>query len=55
VKRGRKVGGDDVVPFLRREVLDRRDELYARVIDEYVDAAEARLTASSTIAAISSG
>jgi hypothetical protein len=41
VERGRQVCRDDVVPFFRREVLDRRDELYARIIDEYVNAAEA--------------
>ena len=40
---GRQVDGDDLVPFLDRKILHRRDELDARIVDEDVDAAECPL------------
>ena len=38
----RQVDRDDHVPLLRREILDRRDELDAGVVDENVDGSELR-------------
>ncbi len=40
VKRRGQVDGDDRVPFLDRELLDRRHELDAGIVDEHVDRAE---------------
>ncbi len=40
VERRGQVERDDHVPLLDREILDRRDELHARIVDEDVDAAE---------------
>ncbi len=39
----RQIDRDDLVPFLDRKFLDRRDILDARIIDEDVDRAESRL------------
>ena len=50
----RQVDGDDLVPLLDREFLDRRHELDAGVVDEHVDRAEV-LSPSATMAAISAG
>ena len=52
---GRQVDGDDLVPFLDREILHRRDELDARIVDEDVDAAERLLRLGGPCSAISSG
>ena len=40
VKRRRQVDGDDLVPFLDRKILDRRDELDACVVHQNIDRAE---------------
>jgi hypothetical protein len=54
VEGGGQVDRDDLVPFLDRELLDRRDELDAGIVDEDVDRAELGL-GLATMAAISSG
>jgi len=51
---GRQVDRQDCLPFVRRELLDRRDELDAGVVDQDVDRAELRLGASRTIETTSS-
>ena len=43
VEGGREVDGDDLVPLLGRELLDRGDVLDAGIVDEHVESAEARL------------
>jgi hypothetical protein len=40
VKGRGQVDGDDLVPFLDGEILDRRDELDAGVVDENIDGAQ---------------
>lgn|GEM_PF-6353521 len=40
MKRRRKVDVDDLLPLLRRKILDRRDELNAGVVNENVDRSE---------------
>src|SRR5262245_28554118 len=40
---GRKIDGDDLVPFLDRKFLDRRDMLDAGIVDEHVETAEGLL------------
>ena len=40
VEGGGQVDGDDLVPFLDREFLDRRDELDAGIVDQDIDRAE---------------
>ncbi len=42
VKRGRKIDRHQGVPTRDRKFLDRRDVLNAGVVDQYIDAAEAR-------------
>ena len=42
VKHRRKVNGDNVVPFLHREGLHRRDMLYSGVVDKNVHAVKLR-------------
>ena len=37
VEGGREIDREDRVPFLDREILDRRDELDAGVVDENVE------------------
>ena len=39
VERGAEIDRQDLVPFLRREILDRRDELDAGIVDQHVDRA----------------
>ena len=41
VERGRQVDGDDRVPALGRKILDQRNVLYAGVVDQDIDRAEA--------------
>jgi hypothetical protein len=43
---GGKIDRNDRVPFLDRKVLDRRDELYAGVVDENIDRTELALSVS---------
>ena len=40
---GRQIDGDDRVPFFDREILDRRDELDAGIVDENVERTELAL------------
>ncbi len=40
MKRARQVDGDDLVPFLDREILDLLDMLDAGIVDQHVDGAE---------------
>ena len=46
MKRARQVDGDDRVPLLGREFLDRRDVLNAGIVDDNVDPAELLLCSS---------
>ncbi len=43
VERGRQIDGDDHVPFLDRELLDRRHELDTGIVHQHVDAAQGAL------------
>ena len=43
MKRRRKIDGDDLVPFLDRKFLDRRDMLDAGIVDEDVERTESLL------------
>ena len=55
MERGGEVDGDDLVPFLDREILDRINMLNAGVVDQHIHRAERLLGVMEIMSAISAG